>query len=264
MNVNLACGRVYVADSNWINLDFVSTSPAVKQANLLSKLPFNDSSVDFLYSSHFLEHVPRRLVQPFLSECYRVLKPGGVIRLVVPDLEEICKSYLFYRENNEHTKADFLVLELLDQCVRSNRGGELSLYYKSLATLDPDCSDALFVHTRTGHLISPSPPSKKSLSTNISRIPALFTRTWTRIIVSLLPPAFRQQNVSFTSVGERHQWVYDFYSLEKLLSSVGFIQIERKSGYTSKDISFPFTPLDVNQNGTLRKGVSSLFIEACK
>jgi SAM-dependent methyltransferase len=49
-------------------------------------LRFESDSVDKLYSSHFLEHLERDKGRMALHEAYRVLKPGGVMRLVVPDL----------------------------------------------------------------------------------------------------------------------------------------------------------------------------------
>ena len=118
MNVNLACGSVYLTDTAWLNLDYASSSPAVQRANLLGRLPLADATADLVYSSHFLDHIPREHVAPFLQECYRIRKPGGVLRLVVPDLENLCRTYLHHRDQGEHDKADFVVLELLDQCVR--------------------------------------------------------------------------------------------------------------------------------------------------
>lgn len=58
------------------------------------KLPFPDNYADYIYSSHFIEHVKRYEAIDLLKECYRVLKPGGTIRVVVPDLEILCKKYL--------------------------------------------------------------------------------------------------------------------------------------------------------------------------
>ena len=47
-----------------------------------SKLPFEDNSVEEIYSSHFFEHVDS--VENTLSECVRVLKKGGKLRIIVP------------------------------------------------------------------------------------------------------------------------------------------------------------------------------------
>jgi SAM-dependent methyltransferase len=50
-------------------------------------LPFFDNSVDFLYSSHVLEHLYPNVAELLLREAHRVLRPGGTIRVCVPDLE---------------------------------------------------------------------------------------------------------------------------------------------------------------------------------
>lgn len=55
--------------------------------DLAYSIPLDANSADFVYSSHFLEHLFRKDAQNLLSEAYRVLKPGGTLRIVVPDLE---------------------------------------------------------------------------------------------------------------------------------------------------------------------------------
>jgi predicted SAM-dependent methyltransferase len=47
-----------------------------------------------VYYSHLLEHFPKHEAQGFTQECYRVLKPRGIIRVAVPDLERIARMYL--------------------------------------------------------------------------------------------------------------------------------------------------------------------------
>jgi SAM-dependent methyltransferase len=56
-------------------------------------LPFPDASVDFLYISHALHHLYRAEAAKLLGEVIRTLKPGGTIRIVVPDLEYIMSLY---------------------------------------------------------------------------------------------------------------------------------------------------------------------------
>lgn len=61
----------------------------------LSKgIPFPDASVDVVYHSHMLEHLDREIATQFMVEVRRVLKPGGIHRIVVPDLERCCRQYL--------------------------------------------------------------------------------------------------------------------------------------------------------------------------
>ena len=159
LKINLACGNTFVCGDNWLNVDYSSFNSSVLQANLLSRLPIGDNSADLVYSSHFLEHIPRDKVDSFLLECWRILKPGGVLRLVVPDMENLCRTYLYHRDQVEHIKADFVVLELLDQCVRRRSGGELGRYYKSLKPNDQaDEARIAFVRERTGEDLKQSPP----------------------------------------------------------------------------------------------------------
>ena len=160
LKVNLACGNTFVCGDNWLNVDYSSFNSSVLQANILSRLPINNNSAELVYSSHFLEHIPRDKVDSFLLECWRILKPGGVLRLVVPDLENLCRIYLYHRDQCEHEKADFVVLELLDQCVRSSSGGELGRYYNYLNAKSMDNENMIFfVRERTGeNLVSPPPP----------------------------------------------------------------------------------------------------------
>ena len=60
--------------------------------NLLYGIPFEDNSVPHIFSSHFLEHLTRQQGDFLLSESYRVLRPGGIIRLCVPSLDKaVCE-----------------------------------------------------------------------------------------------------------------------------------------------------------------------------
>ncbi len=51
------------------------------------RFPFEDNSVDFLYSAHTLEHIPQEYCQNIMNEIYRTLKPGGAARLNMPDYD---------------------------------------------------------------------------------------------------------------------------------------------------------------------------------
>lgn len=62
--------------------------------DITDKLPFDDASVEYLYSSHMLEHIPRYDALEFVRECHRVLEDDGWIRIVVPDLRELAERYV--------------------------------------------------------------------------------------------------------------------------------------------------------------------------
>jgi SAM-dependent methyltransferase len=75
----------------WINVD---VHPAPLSLNLTRGLPFADSSVRVIFASHLFEHLyyPNQALR-FLAECRRVLRPGGRLRLVVPDIERYIRAY---------------------------------------------------------------------------------------------------------------------------------------------------------------------------
>jgi len=68
-------------------------------------LPLPSDSVDYIYSSHFLEHLSRRDAEVLLMEAHRVLKKGGIIRICVPDLEFV--MHLYQRGSREKALAYF-------------------------------------------------------------------------------------------------------------------------------------------------------------
>ena len=78
----------------------------IQYANAAHRIPHASGTVDVVYSSHMIEHLDRREAVGFLAECLRVLKPGGVLRLVAPDLRW---SILEYMENG---RADEFVAQL--------------------------------------------------------------------------------------------------------------------------------------------------------
>jgi SAM-dependent methyltransferase len=268
--VNVACGNSFV--TGWRNLDYAPVSPAVEAANLLERLPLDDASVDVLYSSHFLEHIPRKCVREFLSECFRVMKPGGQVRLVLPDLEEICREYIRQREAGEHSKAGFVALELIDQCVRSVSGGELGEYYKAVRKDNNGGDIASYIAVRTGEDVLRTPVVISMLSwSNLlrafrqpGRVIGQIERIYCRFVTWFLPSAFREQNVSFTQVGERHAWIYDFYELSILLEQAGFVSCRKLHFNESGIEGFPLSGLDMNAYGHPRKGLESMYVEARK
>jgi predicted SAM-dependent methyltransferase len=58
------------------------------------RIPHASGTVDVIYSSHMIEHLVRDDAWAFLVECHRVLRPGGRLRLVVPDLHLLAHQYL--------------------------------------------------------------------------------------------------------------------------------------------------------------------------
>ena len=105
--LNLACGSKVSAQGNWTNIDFSSPIKGVMEMNILKRLNFPDNSFSVVYSAQFIEHLTLEQAENVLNEVNRVLKPGGVLRLVTPDLEELTNSYLNALKTLKNSKNSF-------------------------------------------------------------------------------------------------------------------------------------------------------------
>ncbi|HEY3354736.1 MAG TPA: methyltransferase domain-containing protein [Polyangia bacterium] len=75
----------------WTNADIDPRADLI--IYLERRLPFADRSLDRIYSEHVLEHVPYEVAVQFLREAWRVLAPGGVVRIAMPDLDDLVDGY---------------------------------------------------------------------------------------------------------------------------------------------------------------------------
>jgi predicted SAM-dependent methyltransferase len=90
LQLNLGSGP-YRLDG-WLNVDIIGMRPDLHW-DLRRALPFPDGSAKAVFLEHVLEHIPLAGVMYVLGEARRVLRPGGVIRVGVPDLGRYMKSY---------------------------------------------------------------------------------------------------------------------------------------------------------------------------
>lgn len=89
--VNLGCG--VNTSKEFVNVD-TRPMPHTHYIHEVEDLPMlQKNSVDLLYASHLLEHVPRKDLHKTLKEWRRVLKPGGVLRFGVPDFDKLVEVY---------------------------------------------------------------------------------------------------------------------------------------------------------------------------
>lgn len=268
--LNLGCGEHCHPD--WTNVDLARSVAGVVQADLRKGVPFPDNEFDVVYHSHVLEHLTPQEGRAFLEECERVLKPGGTLRVVVPDLEGIAREYLRSLDAvtaGEPEAADqhrWMTLELVDQMVRPRAGGEIGRWIKLPA---PPAHE--FVRSRLGAEFdkiagaTPKPKRPRSLTKILRAETSRLGRQLAAAVVALTSgtrgvDALREG--LFRQSGEVHRWMYDRVSLAKLLDEVGFEMATTRAADESRVDDFARFELDV-VGGKIRKP-DSLFMEAQK
>jgi predicted SAM-dependent methyltransferase len=277
--LNIGCGDRFHPD--WNNIDIVSHSKDVIEYDITKGIPFKEYTFEVVYHSHVIEHIPYNQVDGFIKDCYRILKPHGTIRIALPDLENIAKLYLqALQEVSENetpsniSKYHWMKLELLDQMVRNQSGGQMKTYL-----LDDKTNKNLpFIKERVGfeaaHILESGQQTKKTLSYKIKKFLGLSFRSKFRMIKEVLRDkivlsiilwgqAKRSYQIgSFRTSGEMHQWMYDHYSIKKLLEEQGFKNVKITDAFTSRIPNWDSFQLDGKEGKVFKP--DSLFVEATK
>lgn len=268
--LNLGCGsRFHPA---WTNVDFNSSSPQVLPYNLLKGIPFNDNFFEAVYHSHLLEHFTKNKALNFMQECFRVLKPGCIIRIVVPDLEQIAKIYVTaleqaLKDNKEwRNKYNWIMLELYDQTVREISGGDMLEYLKQ----DPVPNES-FILERIGNEAKYIIQSIRNTIQNkeIRRFNDTFKDLLRKLRERFIKLVVGNSDYTalqigrFRYKGEIHKWMYDRFSLSLLLMQSGFSNPIVQTAWESQIKDWSTYNLDTNPDGTIYKP-DSLYMEATK
>jgi len=157
--LHLGCGLT--APEDWLNVDgslqvLFAQRPRLKQAlvsiglyprsqaaipwptnvlrlDLRKRLPFPNEHFVAIYSSHTFEHLFRDEALVLAKECYRVLRAGGVCRIVMLDLADAVQKYL--QKSSQRNGADCAADQFMDELgvhSRARKSGLLGLYHSSL------------------------------------------------------------------------------------------------------------------------------------
>jgi len=277
--VNLGCGSRCHPD--WINIDIAPTRNEVIAHDLSRGIPLADASCDVVYHSHLLEHLRPPQALQFMRDCLRVLRPGGVLRVAIPDLEQICIQYLNQLQkagNGDQDAAsdyDWMLLEMYDQTVREQSGG-LMLDYLSRSSLPNET----FIYERIGEegrelvrAVREKPASDsnssrahrepRSLRTSLRRLLNFPRIARSRLLTRWLgPDGARALEIGrFRLAGEVHQWMYDRFSLARLMLTAGFQNPVVQRAAESQIPEWASFNLDTLADGTVVKP-DSLFMEA--
>jgi predicted SAM-dependent methyltransferase len=269
--LNLGCGNKFKRE--WINIDLTSNSPFVRSHNLLKGIPFPNDKFEVVYHSQVLEHFSREKAADFIRECYRVLKPGGIMRAVVPDLENIVNEYLKHLhivaenlDKQAEANYDWIMLEMYDQAVRNHSGGQMAEYLQQ-----PELINESYIIDRIGYIgqrirndylmtsriTSESKNKIEHLLTFVKELRKFFFKIGRSLFSSEA-----KEIGKFRLGGEIHMWMYDRYSLARLLNKIGFENIEARTPFESNIPNWEIYGLDV-KDGTVYDP-TSLFMEAKK
>jgi len=91
LSVHLGCGsRIF---AGWVNVDACPGKGVDLVWDLRVRLPIRDNTAKMIYSEHVLEHLYKPDAVRLLNECIRILQPGGVLRMGVPDAAVYMQAY---------------------------------------------------------------------------------------------------------------------------------------------------------------------------
>jgi predicted SAM-dependent methyltransferase len=97
MKLDIGCGAT--VREGFTGIDAFVSGPHIINASMW-ELPCATGSIEGVYSSHALEHLPKLSVVPTLKEWLRVLQPGGWVEIQVPDLEYCVTEWLKHKTND--------------------------------------------------------------------------------------------------------------------------------------------------------------------
>ena len=282
--INIGCGSRF--NENWINVDIQPVNNRIIAHDISNELPFTDNYFDVVYHSHVIEHLQRDKVAVFLEDCYRVLKPGGILRIAAPDLEQITRMYLLSLDNAYEGKAgwddnyNWMMLELYDQVVRVKSGGEMLKYLhrKSIPNIE-------FISERCGYEVKSNIDSiqsmkRKNPEANVvrKRIPKSLKARLRKFMNKRIAKDWLvkkilgvdndmyldfKDEISFQKSGELHRWMYDKYSLTCLLRDGGFKKIQVFEASESNIQDWNLQNLDCDIDGNAYKP-DSIYIESIR
>jgi predicted SAM-dependent methyltransferase len=274
--LNLGCGDRLHPD--WENVDLYPTGPGVRVCDLRKRTPYGDETFDLVYHSHVLEHFPRQAAFGLLQECHRVLKRGGVIRVVVPELERIARLYLEALDKAAQGEPgwdhnyEWMVMEMFDQCVREGSHGAFVEYCQQDPIPNPD-----FILQRYGAYgntflegFRRRQPAPKAVPSGSQKAWAYILRNPGTVALNKIAriligqanwEAFRIGR--YRRSGEIHMWMYDRYSLAKLLEKAGFANAQQVGPAESRIPDWTRFNLDTDSDGRTYKA-DSMYMEAVK
>ena len=272
--LNVGCGPRFYKGEPWINLDVSPRDEAVRPWDVRIGFPFEADTIDVVYLSHVLEHFSEKEGARLMGECHRVLKNAGVLRVVVPDLEGICREYLCQLDAiraappGNPDRLAWIKLEMLDQCMRHESGGRMKTFFcdHGRAELDYVVSRIGTVGVQLAKVGRPSTDAETAKRQGFSGLDGggwKSIRAWLREALLSAKEKEALRIGQFRTQGEVHLCMYDSFTIEKMLKGVGFEVIEFLRAEASQIPNWSYYCLDLESDGR-EHAPNSLYVEGRK
>lgn len=105
--LHLGCGPYILED--WLNTDAHCNSNGVAYVDVTESFPFEDGTFNYVFSEHLVEHLSYNQGRFMLGECYRVLKPGGRLRITTPDLMRLVSLCSRYKSKTKRAYVKYAI-----------------------------------------------------------------------------------------------------------------------------------------------------------
>jgi len=101
--LHIGCGGNILGD--WLNSDFFPSSDSILHLDATGAFPFANDTFDYIFSEHMIEHIPYSNGLAMLSECHRILRNNGKIRISTPNLQFLID---LYRDNKSELQREYI------------------------------------------------------------------------------------------------------------------------------------------------------------
>ncbi|TLD96242.1 methyltransferase type 11 [Helicobacter jaachi] len=160
------------------------------------------------------------------------------------------------------------MLEIFDQMVRMQSGGEMQRCFDLVQETQNKAFNEIIKHRVGEDLLTPHPHTQAKIplraKLTLDKIINKCLNLYLKALRLCVPKSLRDEIFISTSIGERHKWSYDRFSLARLLHKSGFTHITQQDYAQSQIPHFNTYLLDINADNTPYKGVSSLYVECIK
>lgn len=257
--LNLGCGQH--PHPAFVNVDLIAFEGVIAH-DLAKGIPFPDGTFDLVYHSTMLSHLRPHEAAALTRECWRVLKPNGVLRVVTEDLEVMCRTYLqkleeaWAGDDGSAHDYDWMILELYDQATRESSGGRMAKYVQQQPLPNEE-----FVCSRTGEqgraMVAAARARSRSTQTPQRLTARQRVDRWRAAVRdAALAALLGRRNLEALEAGKfrlfsgqvSHQ-MYDRFSLKRLFTRAGLTDVALRSPQESAYPAWGEINVDVTSTG---------------